>query len=130
TCCESARFAVERVVSAVLWIEPGNFGFADVGTIGIDGSIPVIDHNLPGRAAYRISAGDCRLALLAGAGHRDGQTSRENRCPGRQNSVAKHDRVSIPLRRSIYKTRPCAKQAVRKERSGYRCLLNFCAGDY
>src|SRR5690348_36366 len=88
---------VERVVAAVLWIEPGNLCSADVGTIGVNRGFTIVDHNLPGGAAHRIGAGKRRLALLGVTVHRPtGQTSREDCHSYCQNSVAKHNRVHIP----------------------------------
>src|SRR5579863_9191712 len=40
--------AVERIVAAVLRVEPGDLGASDLGRIGVDGRSAVIDRDLPG----------------------------------------------------------------------------------
>src|SRR5215469_7620931 len=112
TCREIAGFAVEPVIAAVLWIEPGNLAARDRGRIGIDGGLAVIDHNLPRRAADRIGAGDCYFPFLRLAVDRHyGQTHRQPGYPGCEDPVAEHGCVHVVIYRSIPKAELPAKAA-------------------
>src|SRR5262252_3458075 len=124
TCREIAGFAVEPVIAAVLWIEPGNLAARDRGRIGIDGGLAVIDHNLPRGAADRIGAGDCYFPLLRLAVH-NGQTRCQPGYPGCEDPVAEHGCVHVAMCRSIPKAELRAKAAAPLPLDLAHLCLNF-----